>query len=58
MGYRDIVKWDREWEKEYLEGVDGMELGEWRMGKYGVGVGLGVGLGEGWEYNYVMGRKE
>lgn len=54
MGYRDIVKWDRQAQKEYFDGLDGIEFTNCTMAKYGLPVRLPVPFAQASQYNYLI----
>lgn len=54
MGYRDIVKWDRKAQKEYFDGLDGIEFTDCTMAKYGLPVRLPVPFAQASQYNYLI----
>ena len=54
MGYRDIVKWDRQSQKEYFDHLDGIEFTDCTMAKYGLPVRLPVPFAQASQYNYLI----
>lgn len=54
MGYRDIVKWDRQVQKEYFDRLDGIEFANCTMAKYGLPVRLPVPFAQASQYNYLI----
>ena len=40
MGYRDIVKWSKQAQREYFDRLDGIEFSNCTMAKYGLPVRL------------------
>lgn len=54
MGYRDIVKWDRQAQKEYFDRLDGIEFTDCAMAKYGLPVRLPVPFAQASQYNYLI----
>lgn len=54
MGYRDIVKWDRQAQKEYFDGLDGIEFTDCTMAKYGLPARLPVPFAQASQYNYLI----
>lgn len=54
MGYRDIVKWDRQSQKEYFDRLDGIEFTDCTMAKYGLPVRLPVPFAQASRYNYLI----
>lgn len=54
MGYRDIVKWDRQSQKEYFDRLDGIEFADCTMAKYGLPVRLPVPFAQASQYNYLI----
>lgn len=54
MGYRDIVKWDRQAQKEYFDRLDGVEFTDCTMAKYGLPVRLPVPFAQASQYNYLI----
>lgn len=54
MGYRDIVKWDRQAQEEYFDGLDGIEFTDCTMAKYGLPVRLPVPFAQASQYNYLI----
>lgn len=54
MGYRDIVKWDRNAQKEYFDRLDGIEFTDCTMAKYGLPVRLPVPFAQASQYNYLI----
>lgn len=54
MGYRDIVKWDRQSQKEYFDRLDGIEFTDCTMAKYGLPVRLPVPFAQASQYNYLI----
>lgn len=54
MGYRDIVKWDRQTQKEYFDRSQGIEFTNCTMSKYGLPVRLPVPFAQASQYNYLI----
>lgn len=54
MGYRDIVKWDRQARKAYFDRLDGIEFTDCTMAKYGLPVRLPVPFAQASRYNYLI----
>lgn len=54
MGYRDIVKWDRQSQKEYFDRLEGIEFTDCTMAKYGLPVRLPVPFAQASQYNYLI----
>lgn len=54
MGYRDIVKWDRQAQKEYFDRLNGIEFTNCTMAKYGLPVRLPVPFAQASQYNYLI----
>lgn len=54
MGYRDIVKWDRQAQQEYFNRLDGIEFTNCTMSKYGLPVRLPVPFAQACKYNYLI----
>lgn len=54
MGYRDIVKWDRQSQKEYFDRLDGIEFTDCTMAKYGLPVRLPIPFAQASRYNYLI----
>jgi hypothetical protein len=54
MGYRDIVKWDRQAQKEYFDRLNGIEFTDCTMAKYGLPVRLPVPFAQASQYNYLI----
>lgn len=54
MGYRDIVKWDRQSQKSYFDRLDGIEFTNCTMAKYGLPVRLPVPFAQASQYNYLI----
>ena len=54
MGYRDIVKWDRQAQKAYFSRLDGIEFTDCTMAKYGLPVRLPVPFAQASQYNYLI----
>lgn len=54
MGYRDIVKWDRQAQQEYFNRLDGIEFTNCTMSKYGLPVRLPVPFAQACQYNYLV----
>lgn len=54
IGYRDIVKWNRQAQKEYFDGLDGIEFTDCTMAKYGLPVRLPVPFAQASQYNYLV----
>lgn len=54
MGYRDIVKWDRQAQKEYFDRLNGIEFTNCTMAKYGLPVRLPVPFAQACQYNYLI----
>lgn len=54
MGYRDIVKWDRQSQKAYFDRLDGIEFTDCTMSKYGLPVRLPVPFAQASQYNYLI----
>lgn len=54
MGYRDIVKWDKQAQKEYFDRLDGIEFTDCTMAKYGLPVRLPVPFAQASQYNYLI----
>lgn len=54
MGYRDIVKWDRQSQKEYFARLNGIEFADCTMAKYGLPVRLPVPFAQASQYNYLI----
>lgn len=54
MGYRDIVKWDRQAQKEYFDRLDGIEFTDCTMAKYGLPVRLPIPFAQASQYNYLI----
>ena len=54
MGYRDIVKWDRQSQKAYFDRLDGIEFTDCTMAKYGLPVRLPVPFAQASQYNYLI----
>lgn len=54
MGYRDIVKWDRQSQKEYFDRLGGVEFTDCTMAKYGLPVRLPVPFAQASQYNYLI----
>ena len=54
MGYRDIVKWDRQAQKAYFDRLEGIEFTDCTMAKYGLPVRLPVPFAQASQYNYLI----
>lgn len=54
MGYRDIVKWDRQSQKSYFDRLNGIEFTDCTMAKYGLPVRLPVPFAQASQYNYLI----
>lgn len=54
MGYRDIVKWDRQAQHDYFERLNGIEFTDCTMAKYGLPVRLPVPFAQASQYNYLI----
>lgn len=54
MGYRDIVKWDRQSQKAYFDRLNGIEFTDCTMAKYGLPVRLPVPFAQASQYNYLI----
>lgn len=54
MGYRDIVKWDRQSQQEYFNRLQGIEFTNCTMSKYGLPVRLPVPFAQASRYNYLI----
>jgi hypothetical protein len=54
MGYRDIVKWDRQSQKDYFDRLEGIEFTDCTMAKYGLPVRLPVPFAQASQYNYLI----
>ena len=54
MGYRDIVKWDAQAQRDYFERLDGIEFSDCTMAKYGLPVRLPVPFAQASKYNYLI----
>jgi hypothetical protein len=54
MGYRDIVKWDRQSQKDYFDSLNGIEFADCTMAKYGLPVRLPVPFAQASQYNYLI----
>lgn len=54
MGYRDIVKWDRQAQKAYFDRLEGIEFTDCTMAKYGLPVRLPVPFAQASRYNYLI----
>lgn len=54
MGYRDIVKWDRQSQKTYFDRLEGIEFADCTMAKYGLPVRLPVPFAQASQYNYLI----
>ena len=54
MGYRDIVKWDKNTQKEYFDRLDGIEFTDCTMAKYGLPVRLPIPFAQASQYNYLI----
>lgn len=54
MGYRDIVKWDRNAQKAYFDRLDGIEFTDCTMSKYGLPVRLPIPFAQASQYNYLI----
>lgn len=54
MGYRDIVKWDKQSQKAYFDRLDGIEFTDCTMAKYGLPVRLPVPFAQASQYNYLI----
>ena len=54
MGYRDIVKWDKQAQKEYFDRLDGIEFANCTMAKYGLPVRLPIPFAQASQYNYLI----
>nr|DAW60978.1 MAG TPA: Major tail protein [Caudoviricetes sp.] len=54
MGYRDIVKWDRQSQKAYFDRLDGIEFTDCTMAKYGLPVRLPIPFAQASQYNYLI----
>lgn len=54
MGYRDIVTWDRQAQREYFDRLDGVEFADCTMAKYGLPVRLPVPFAQASQYNYLI----
>lgn len=54
MGYRDIVKWDRQSQKTYFDRLEGIEFADCTMAKYGLPVRLPIPFAQASQYNYLI----
>ena len=54
MGYRDIVKWDKQAQQEYFNRLQGIEFTNCTMSKYGLPVRLPVPFAQACQYNYLI----
>lgn len=54
MGYRDIVKWDKNAQQEYFNRLNGIEFTNCTMSKYGLPVRLPVPFAQASQYNYLI----
>lgn len=54
MGYRDIVKWSKQAQKEYFDRLDGIEFTDCTMAKYGLPVRLPIPFAQASQYNYLI----
>lgn len=54
MGYRDIVKWDREAQENYFNDLGGLEFTGCTMAKYGLPVRLPIPFSQASQYNYLI----
>ena len=54
MGYRDIVKWDKQSQKAYFDRLEGIEFADCTMAKYGFPVRLPVPFAQASQYNYLI----
>lgn len=54
MGYRDIVKWDKQAQQEYFSRLQGVEFTNCTMSKYGLPVRLPVPFAQACQYNYLI----
>ena len=54
MGYRDIVKWDKQSQQAYFSRLDGIEFTDCTMAKYGLPVRLPVPFAQASQYNYLI----
>lgn len=54
MGYRDIVKWDEQAQKEYFDRLNGIEFTNCTMSKYGLPVRLPIPFAQASQYNYLI----
>lgn len=54
MGYRDIVKWDRQAQQEYFNQLEGIEFANCTMSKYGLPVRLPIPFAQACQYNYLI----
>lgn len=54
MGYRDIVKWSKQAQKEYFDRLDGIEFSDCTMAKYGLPVRLPIPFAQASQYNYLV----
>lgn len=54
MGYRDIVKWNRQSQKAYFDRLEGVEFTDCTMAKYGLPVRLPVPFAQASQYNYLI----
>lgn len=54
MGYRDIVKWDKQAQKEYFDRLNGIEFADCTMAKYGLPVRLPIPFAQASQYNYLI----
>ena len=54
MGYRDIVKWDKNAQQEYFNRLQGIEFTNCTMSKYGLPVRLPVPFAQACQYNYLI----
>lgn len=54
MGYRDIVKWNKQAQQEYFNRLQGIEFTNCTMSKYGLPVRLPVPFAQACQYNYLI----
>lgn len=54
MGYRDIVKWSEQAQREYFDRLDGIEFTDCTMAKYGLPVRLPIPFAQASQYNYLI----
>lgn len=54
MGYRDIVKWNKQAQKAYFNRLEGIEFTDCTMAKYGLPVRLPIPFAQASQYNYLI----